>query len=87
MYPHFHINIVFLNIINLVTLHRKLPNNHEDWIELLRQQEILHETELRKWHTVLQTAIELLKKVSIVCKNILPKDNIIQQIDRISDEF
>ncbi|XP_037810360.1 protein Aster-B isoform X2 [Lucilia sericata] len=41
---------------------KQLPNNHEDWIELLRQQEILHETELKKWHTVLQTAIELLKK-------------------------
>lgn len=66
---------------------RKLPNNHENWIDLLRQQEMLHEAELRKWHTVLQTAIELLKKVSIVCQNILPKDNIIEQIDRISDEF
>ncbi|XP_065356949.1 protein Aster-B isoform X2 [Calliphora vicina] len=41
---------------------KQLPNNHEDWIELLHQQEILHETELKKWHTVLQTAIELLKK-------------------------
>ncbi|XP_061394630.1 protein Aster-B [Musca vetustissima] len=46
---------------NLAAL-KKLPNNHEDWIDLLRQQEMLHETELRKWHTVLQTAIELLKK-------------------------
>ncbi|XP_075151791.1 GRAM domain containing 1B isoform X2 [Haematobia irritans] len=41
---------------------KKLPSNHEDWIELMRQQELLHETEMRKWHTVLQTAIELLKK-------------------------
>ncbi|XP_005175661.2 protein Aster-B isoform X1 [Musca domestica] len=46
---------------NLAAL-KKLPNNHEDWIDLLRQQEMLHEAELRKWHTVLQTAIELLKK-------------------------
>ncbi|XP_013117094.2 protein Aster-B isoform X1 [Stomoxys calcitrans] len=71
---------------NLAAL-KTLPNNHEDWIELMRQQELLHETEMRKWHTVLQTAIELLKKVSNVCQDILPKDNIKQQINRISDEF
>lgn len=64
-----------------------MPNNHEDWIELLRQQEILHETELKKWHTVLQTAIELLKKVSVVCQNILGGDKLTQQIDQISDEL
>uniref|UniRef100_W8BD66 GRAM domain-containing protein 1B n=3 Tax=Ceratitis capitata TaxID=7213 RepID=W8BD66_CERCA len=46
---------------NLAAL-KELPNSNEAWIELLRQQEILHETELKKWHKVLQTAIELLKK-------------------------
>ncbi|XP_075151793.1 GRAM domain containing 1B isoform X4 [Haematobia irritans] len=45
---------------------KKLPSNHEDWIELMRQQELLHETEMRKWHTVLQTAIELLKKQDVI---------------------
>ncbi|XP_046804715.1 protein Aster-B isoform X3 [Lucilia cuprina] len=67
---------------------KQLPNNHEDWIELLRQQEILHETELKKWHTVLQTAIELLKKVSVVCQNMFHNDDkLTQQIDQISDEL
>ncbi|XP_014086496.2 protein Aster-B isoform X2 [Bactrocera oleae] len=46
---------------NLAAL-RELPNSNEEWVELLRQQEILHEAELKKWHKVLQTAIELLKK-------------------------
>lgn len=45
---------------------KNLPNNHEDWIDLLKQQEQLHDTELKKWHTVLQTAIELLKKTENV---------------------
>lgn len=53
------------------SLCRDLPKNHEDWIELLRQQEALHETEMRKWQAVLQTAIELLKKVSVVCEKIV----------------
>ncbi|KAM7351419.1 GRAM domain containing 1B isoform 2-T2 [Cochliomyia hominivorax] len=66
---------------------KQLPNNHEDWIELLRQQEVLHETELKKWQTVLQTAIELLKKVSVVCQNIFHNDNLPQQIDQIRDEL
>ncbi|XP_067623571.1 protein Aster-B isoform X3 [Eurosta solidaginis] len=48
-------------IPNLAQL-QALPSSNQDWVELLRQQEILHETELRKWHKVLQTAIELLKK-------------------------
>ncbi|BFF96073.1 serine-rich adhesin for platelets [Drosophila madeirensis] len=41
---------------------KELPNTNEEWLELLRQQEQSHESELRKWHQVLQTAIELLKK-------------------------
>nr|XP_032294627.1 protein Aster-A isoform X2 [Drosophila virilis] len=41
---------------------KELPNTNQDWLELLRQQELSHESELRKWHQVLQTAIELLKK-------------------------
>lgn len=66
---------------------RQLPSSHEDWIKLLQQQEVLHKTELKKWHTVLQTAIELLKKVSVVCQNLLQNDNIIEKIDQISDEL
>ncbi|XP_055858520.1 protein Aster-B isoform X2 [Episyrphus balteatus] len=50
---------------------KNLPNNHEDWIDLLKQQEQLHDTELKKWHTVLQTAIELLKKTENVLAELL----------------
>ncbi|XP_055921609.1 protein Aster-B isoform X2 [Eupeodes corollae] len=50
---------------------KNLPNNHEDWIDLLRQQEQLHDTELKKWHTVLQTAIDLLKKTENVLAELL----------------
>ncbi|XP_064541828.1 protein Aster-A isoform X2 [Drosophila montana] len=41
---------------------KELPSTNQDWLELMRQQELSHESELRKWHQVLQTAIELLKK-------------------------
>ncbi|XP_030383457.1 serine-rich adhesin for platelets isoform X2 [Scaptodrosophila lebanonensis] len=41
---------------------KELPNTNQDWLELLNQQELSHQTELRKWQQVLQTAIELLKK-------------------------
>ncbi|XP_030246965.1 uncharacterized protein LOC108649917 isoform X1 [Drosophila navojoa] len=41
---------------------KELPSSNQDWLELMRQQELSHESELRKWHQVLQTAIELLKK-------------------------
>lgn len=56
-------------------------------MELLRQQEILHEAELKKWHKVLQTAIELLKKVSAVCEFIYKNDKLTQQIDKIHEEL
>lgn len=66
---------------------RELPNSNEEWVELLRQQEILHEAELKKWHKVLQTAIELLKKVSAVCEFIYKNDKLTQQIDKIHEEL
>lgn len=56
-------------------------------MELLRQQEILHEAELKKWHKVLQTAIELLKKVSAVCEFIYKNDELTQQIENIHEEL
>ncbi|XP_053961524.1 protein Aster-B isoform X2 [Anastrepha ludens] len=71
---------------NLATL-KELPNSNEEWMELLRQQEILHETELKKWHKVLQTAIELLKKVSVVCEFIYKNDKLTQQIEQIDGEL
>ncbi|XP_029407444.2 protein Aster-B isoform X3 [Bactrocera dorsalis] len=71
---------------NLAAL-RELPNSNEEWVELLRQQEILHEAELKKWHKVLQTAIELLKKVSAVCEFIYKNDKLTQQIEKIHEEL
>ncbi|SPP79241.1 blast:GRAM domain-containing protein 1B [Drosophila guanche] len=63
---------------------KELPNTNEEWLELLRQQEQSHESELRKWHQVLQTAIELLKKVSIVCEKIYNDDQLRQSIESMS---
>ncbi|XP_026843896.1 GRAM domain-containing protein 1B isoform X1 [Drosophila persimilis] len=63
---------------------KELPNTNEEWLELLRQQEQSHEGELRKWQQVLQTAIELLKKVSIVCEKIYNDDQLRQSIESMS---
>ncbi|XP_017152413.1 protein Aster-B isoform X8 [Drosophila miranda] len=63
---------------------KELPNTNEEWLELLRQQEQSHEGELRKWQQVLQTAIELLKKVSIVCEKIYKDDQLRQSIESMS---
>lgn len=59
--------------------YRTLPNNHDEWLELLRKQEALHETELKKWHAILQTAIELLKKVSAFCEQLMQNTNSIEE--------
>ncbi|KAH8263314.1 hypothetical protein KR044_007336, partial [Drosophila immigrans] len=66
---------------------KELPNTNQDWLELLRQQELSHESELRKWHQVLQTAIELLKKVSIVCEKIYNDGQLRQSIESMHTEF
>ncbi|KRG00216.1 uncharacterized protein Dwil_GK18353, isoform B [Drosophila willistoni] len=64
---------------------KELPNTNQDWLELLHQQEISHESELRKWHQVLQTAIELLKKVSIVCEKIYNDGQLRHSIESLSN--
>ncbi|XP_030555804.1 protein Aster-A [Drosophila novamexicana] len=66
---------------------KELPNTNQDWLELLRQQELSHESELRKWHQVLQTAIELLKKVSIVCEKFYNDAELRQSIESMHTEF
>lgn len=38
------------------------PKNPDDWIKLLRQQEVLHSVEMQKWQQILKTAIQLLKQ-------------------------
>ena len=40
-----------------------LPKSDEDWIKLVRKQEILHQLELEKWHQLLGTATQLLRQV------------------------
>ncbi|XP_043864520.1 protein Aster-B isoform X2 [Drosophila mojavensis] len=66
---------------------KELPSSNQDWLELMRQQELSHESELRKWHQVLQTAIELLKKVSIVCDKIYNDGELRQSIESLHTEL
>ncbi|XP_017099814.2 protein Aster-B isoform X14 [Drosophila bipectinata] len=68
---------------NLAAL-KDLPNTNQEWLELLRDQEIAHEAELDKWQQVLQTAIELLKKVSNVCEKIYNDGKLRQRIESMS---
>lgn len=42
---------------------RNTPKTEEDWINLLQQQESLHNVEMRKWQRVLHTAAQLLRQV------------------------
>lgn len=70
-----------------VHVFRELPSTNQDWLELLRQQELSHESELRKWHQVLQTAIELLKKVSVVCEKIYNDGELRQSIESMHTEL
>ncbi|XP_026834267.1 membrane-anchored lipid-binding protein YSP2 isoform X2 [Drosophila erecta] len=62
----------------------ELPSTNQEWLELLRDQEMAHENELHKWQQVLQTAIELLKKVSIVCEKITNNSHLRQSIESMS---
>lgn len=41
---------------------KNTPKTDEDWINLLQQQESLHNVEMRKWQRVLHTAAQLLKQ-------------------------
>ncbi|XP_043640590.1 protein Aster-B isoform X6 [Drosophila teissieri] len=62
----------------------ELPSTNQEWLELLRDQEMAHENEWHKWQQVLQTAIELLKKVSIVCEKITNDSHLRQSIESMS---
>ena len=37
----------------------------------MQEQEQLHNAEMNKWQSVLQIAVDLLRKVSVVCKEIV----------------
>lgn len=52
----------------MLDIFRNPPKNPEEWLKLLQLQETLHAKEMQKWQVVLQTAIELLRKVSVVCE-------------------
>lgn len=58
-------NILFhICIINVSSgSFRNTPKTEEDWINLLQQQESLHNVEMRKWQRVLHTAAQLLRQV------------------------
>lgn len=49
--------------IYLFCFFRNTPKTEEDWINLLQQQESLHNVEMRKWQRVLHTAAQLLRQV------------------------
>lgn len=42
---------------------RDPPKSHEEWLKVLRLQENIHNMEVDKWQKVLQSAVDLLKKV------------------------
>lgn len=50
---------------------RDPPKSHEDWIKIMQEQESLHNAEMSKWQSVLQIAVDLLQKVSVVCRKIV----------------
>ncbi|XP_016974190.2 membrane-anchored lipid-binding protein YSP2 isoform X8 [Drosophila rhopaloa] len=62
----------------------ELPSTNQEWLQMLRDQEMAHENELHKWQQVLQTAIELLKKVSIVCEKIYNDGQLRKSIESMS---
>lgn len=64
---------------------RDPPKSHEDWIRIMQEQERLHNAEMGKWQSVLQIAVDLLRKVSVVCKRIV-KDGKVDGLDLLMDE-
>lgn len=69
---------------------RDPPKTHDDWLKILQQQESLHALEMVKWQKVLQTAIELLRKVSIVCEKIVSDVTLLpvqKVVNNIKDEL
>ena len=44
---------------------RHPPKSHDEWLQLLQQQEALHNVEMHKWQKVLQAAVQLLRQVSV----------------------
>lgn len=43
----------------------KYPQNQEEWAELLKQQQVLHESELDRWREILSAAVILVDQVKL----------------------
>lgn len=50
-------------ILKYTTKNGNPPETHADWIHLLQQQEIYHAKEVQHWNGLLQSSIEMLRKV------------------------
>lgn len=50
----------------------------------MQEQERLHNAEMGKWQSVLQIAVDLLRKVNVVCKKIV-KNAKVDELDLIGD--
>lgn len=51
----------------------------------MQEQERLHNAEMGKWQSVLQIAVDLLRKVSVVCKKIV-KNAKVDELDLMGDD-
>ncbi|XP_070158399.1 protein Aster-B isoform X1 [Polyergus mexicanus] len=54
--------LLFSYVLLCLSDFRNTPKTEEDWINLLQQQESLHNVEMRKWQRVLHTAAQLLRQ-------------------------
>lgn len=50
-------------ILKYTTKNGNPPETHADWIGLLQQQEIYHAKEVQQWHGLLQSSVEMLRKI------------------------
>jgi hypothetical protein len=48
-----------------LNLRRNPPQSQDEWLRLLKLQEQLHAKEMKAWQKVIQTAIDLLRKVNV----------------------
>jgi hypothetical protein len=74
-------------LIKFELIFRNPPKSPEDWIRLLQLQESLHAKEMRKWQRVLNTALDLLKKVSTVCESFAKDPTVSNKKLLIKDEL
>lgn len=52
----------------MISFYRNPPNNPEEWFRLLQVQEQLHSKEMKTWQKVIQSSIDLLRKVDKLTK-------------------